>query len=166
MLVLSFQKEFVLERIFNGGYKAKMGRSEFCRMSERFYKGYRKVKDELSKVSDMAEWESPVWAWIGEPVVGSWANGVAVFADVPANEMVFSDYERYCEYIESEDENLNFMLPYEEAVKEACGGSCVQACFAGLNPERVVAVMGVDEIRESVRRGAETVDDLYRGIKL
>lgn len=168
MLVLSFQKAFVLERVFNGGYRAKMGRSEFCRMSERFYRGYRRVKEELVKVADMEVWESPIWAWVGEPVMGGLQGEVAVFVDVSVGEMVFSDYERYCDYVKGESLGLKsgFMLSYGEAMKEVRRGRHVQACFAGLDMGRVVAVTGIGEVKDCIRNGAETVSDLYRSAKM
>ena len=163
MLVLTIQKQKVVEKICKGEYSANYWMSDFAFQSVRFAMGYSMVKEKLSEKtgSDYLESDTPYWGWVLNPyfdffkVKSCFGKYSCMFVEVPKEELVFSDYDLYTDFVLGNSDDCNFFLesiPYGS-------NKCVQCSFMNLSKDRVKAVVPLDKL-ESCK--GETVEDLLK----
>lgn len=169
MLVLTIQKKSIAQKIINGNYKADFWKSSFSCISPRFTSGYNICKNELENKlgKSFSEDFSPIWAWVGYPYIKFHTylyegDLVALFLDVPASEMVFSDYDKYCDYIYGESTDKDFMLGFTDARNAGKRNRCVQACLESINPNNIL--LTVDFIRFNGEM--KSIENFYNYIRL
>ena len=166
MLVLTIQKRSIAQKMMHGDYKANFWKSEYGCLSPRFTRGYATIKNELEEKIGvtLSESETPIWAWVGVPYI-DFHKGVneddlvAMFLDIPSSEMVFSDYDKYCSYVEGETNSLDFMLNESEVLGKTKEGNCVQACINRVKPEQILLAVDYTNINSGT---VTTVENFYK----
>lgn len=169
MLVLTIQEKSIAQRIAMGGYKANFWESKYSCISPSFTQGYNICKRELEvKLGrNLSEDFSPIWAWVGAPYIEfhTYLNEgdlVALFLDIPASEMVFSDYDKYCNFIYGDTKDTDFMVGYIDAKKTEKSTKCIQACLEVIKPSQIVQT--VDFVRLDGEH--KTIENFYNYLKL
>ena len=160
MLVLTVQDKRVLQAVEDGKYKADFWKSRFSCVSPRFTRGYMHLRSELYKETGRL-CDIPVFAWGGAPFVDSIRGGEnkqVLFLEVPDDEMVFSDYDKFCDYIHGSTEKVDFMLQRKRAKERIKRGYCIQVCLPYIKKEWVLSSFDFSLIEKY----EGTVDDCYR----
>lgn len=164
MLVLTVQDNSVVQMLNEGKYKADFWKTRLGCLSPRFTKGYNLIRKELrNRVNRSCE--SPIFAWGGTPFIESvrcGKNKQVLFLEVPENELVFSDYDKFCDYVYGISDDADFMLSSRRAKNLINRGYCVQVSMAYIKPEWVVSTVDFN----IVNNFEGTVDDCYRYYKI
>ena len=147
MLVLTIQKKEVIDKIYKGSYRVNMWKSEYAFASPRFTKGYNIIKSNLVRKtgSFMLTSDSCYWGWVCNPFYSffdlkrMYNEYYAVFVDIPEEELVLSDYDKYTSFVLEESDSEDFM------VEEVLPGDtrCIQCSFKELNPEDIVFISDI-----------------------
>lgn len=165
MLVMSVQKEKRLDSIISGTYKPNLYKSRYGCMSIRFTKGYNKIKRVLSKKTGivMDSSSSTYWGWAKCPYVKFHRNVnvtpeelVVLFMEIPESQCVLSDYDKYCDYVNEESNNMDFIL-------EDLNGDdaqCVQVNFLSIKKENILLTIPYTSIAKYSEKGY-TISELY-----
>lgn len=160
MLVLTIQDKSVLQMIGDGKYKADFWKCKFSCLSPKFTKGYMVLKSELLRATGKT-CDSPIFAWGGTPFIDSIKGSgdkKALFLEVPENELIFSDYDKFCDFVYGTTETVDFILPKKKAKEKIKRGYCVQVCMPYIKPEWVLSSVDFSLIDKF----EGTVDDCYR----
>lgn len=160
MLVLTIQDKLVLQMIESGKYKADFWKSKFSCLSPKFTKGYMFLRSELLRATGKS-CDTPIFAWGGTPFIdlvkGS-EDKKALFLEVPESELIFSDYDRFCDFVYGTTETVDFILPKKKAKEKIKRGYCIQVCMPYIKPEWVLSSVDFSLIDKF----EGTVDDCYR----
>lgn len=152
MLVLTVQTRDVVERILSGEkYTPDFSKSTYAYLSPRFTKAYNKTLKELSRKTKKYYTmgvDSCIWGWVGKPFLdfyaiesGSKNSGkYAVFCEIDEKDLVFSDYDKYSDYIEGYTDSLDFM------VSEVSNDACIQCAFWSLSKRNIVSIVELNSI--------------------
>lgn len=153
MLVLTVQKYSVLRQVYSKeGYTPSFWKSTNAFLSPLYTKGYKIVLEELFWKTNAAfnfGEDSCIWGWVSNPFLGYYNNRVfdgqddalyAVIVDVSEDDMVFTDYDKYVEYIEGESGDEGFFI--DDA--HAFGSKCVQCSFLNITPSNIEGIAGLD----------------------
>lgn len=170
MLVLTVQKESVVQMIKSGMYYPNFWLSEFSCMTTRFTEAYKYLRDALSKKIGKSYLESDfcMWGWVANPFVlfhtvqVDWQNMVALFLDIPEDGVVFSDYDMFTSYVWGESNDGSFVIEdFPEAMQEV-DKRCVQCVFDTIRPSDIVYEVNLGSLLEGREVDkAYTVNDLY-----
>lgn len=156
MLVLTVQKYSILQQVYSKhGYFPNFEKSECAFLSPKYTKGYQEILKSLSDKTckDYVKGvDSCMWGWVKEPFLGFYPSNVgksqkdrlyAVFCNIPEEDMVLSDYDKFCDYIEGYSNRKDFVI---DNIKDA---ECVQCSFWRLQPENIQIVMDIDNLKSS-----------------
>lgn len=159
MLVLTIQRKEILEKILNNSYNVNIWKSPYAFQSVRFTEGYSIILDKLQEKigAPMLEGESCYWGWIKNPYIDFFAKDaddyVALFVDVPENQMVFSDYDKYTDYVLEESTDKDFILTSDKVRSS----SCIQCSFWNLRPENIKLSVPLSMLN----RDSKSVSEMY-----
>lgn len=160
MLVLTIQDERVADMMRGGRYKADFWKARFSCLSPRFTRGYEILRKKL--MSSKGIWcECPIFGWCGTPFIESIRDSrekKLVFLEIPNEYMVFSDYDKFSDYVVGDSDKVDFLLTEDEAKGRVYRGSCVQVAMGYVKPEWVVGVFDF----EYSKNFEGTVGDFYR----
>lgn len=159
MLVLTIQDEKVASMMRGGRYKADFWKARFSCVSPKFTRGYEVLRKKLMLRGIWCD--CPVFGWCGTPFIESIRDNrekKLVFLEVPDELLVFSDYDRFSDFVVGDSDRVDFLLSSEEAKRRISRGSCVQVTMGYVKPEWVI---GVFEFEYS-RNFEGTVGDFYR----
>lgn len=169
MLVLTVQEYPVLEAVYQGTYKPNFMLSSFACSSAGFSKAYLKVLSELSKKTGRSfqyGLDSCMWGWVRYPYLPLHRkNGFrrynkrkyAVFVDIPEKDMVLTDYEEFCMYINRDAEEKDILLGNREHLLSVY----TQCSFWDLDPRDIKLIVDIDELQPH-----KSVEELYELNKL
>lgn len=164
MLVLTVQDDSVVQKLNEGKYKADFWKTRLGCLSPRFTKGYNLISKEIKRRVNRY-CEVPIFAWGGTPFIESIRCGKGkkvLFLEVPEEELVFSDYDKFCDYVYGISSDADFMLSKKKAKSLVSRGYCVQVSTAYIKPEWVVSTVDFSLIGKF----EGTVDDCYRYYKI
>lgn len=143
MLVMTIQKNVVAERILdtvNGVYLGDITKSNYAYLSPRYTLGYNNFNVLLNQKRKL--WVNcPIFGWAGSPCVESIdyvSNRCAIFLDVPTEYCVFSDYDKYCDYLEGTCRFSECLIDEGTALWESAKGSCIQVCMGWIDPKWIL----------------------------
>lgn len=144
MLVLTFQDKGVLRKLQKGCYFPSLMKSEYAHASVEFTMGYNKILNELSKIDySLLEGDSCLWAWVHSPademvqlLVSE--DKVAIYMDVDEKKVVFSDYDKYTNFVLGDSDDMDFILDDVEDID--IDGMCIQCSFTPSAIKRIVTV--------------------------
>lgn len=130
MLVLTFQKKELVDKILNKSYYVDLSKSTFAYNSIRFTRGYNKIIRSLkSKEVDLLDTEGVLWGWVSNPsheMVKTYLNKgyVAMFIDIDPEKCVMSDYYKFSDYVVGDSSDNNFVLDKVKDIR-----MCIQCSF-------------------------------------
>lgn len=130
MLVLTFQKKEIAQKIRNGSYHVSMSKSTFAYSSLRFTIGYKSMISSLqSKGVELLPDEGVIWAWVSSPskemVKNYLRKGyVALYIDIDPSKCVMSDYYKFSDYVTGDSTEKDYILDRVDSTKE-----CIQCAF-------------------------------------
>lgn len=169
MLVLTVQNYSVLSQVYSReGYTPSFWKSTNAFLSPRYTNGYKKVIERLSTKKGQAfnfGDTSCIWSWVQNPFIGYYKgmryfdDGVsyAVIADVPVEDMVFTDYDRYADYAECESDDCDFFLDVEDFEDR-----CVQGSFFRLTSKMIEGVASLDCILDCSDDMSDVITTVYQ----
>lgn len=163
MLLMTVQKKEIVEKIREGNYKANFWKSDYSCISPRYTKGYMAIKSALEgKLNvSLSESCSPMWAWVGYPYLdfhrlsGGDSKMVAMFIDIPENQIVFSDYDKYCRYIYDEGNIEDFIIPSISGIDLESSETCIQASFLKIEPSQIILTVDFKNFRDVELRSVQ-----------
>lgn len=149
MRVYTVQSADTVSKLYTLSYEPFMSKSNYGFMSIRSMMGYKKMLDELSlktKRSYIYGIDNVMWGWVSNPYPLLFTNVdkkgkdrlFVVVADIPEDEMVLSDYDKYCEFLNGEKKVDFFDLESD----------CIQCCFWGIKPEQIEMVLDLGHISD------------------
>lgn len=168
MMVLTVQDYSVVKEILSGIYTPNFLKSSYACSSGRFSRAYLRVLTELSKKTGrdfQYGVDTCMWGWVNYPYLPLHKkNGFrryskrkyAIFVEIPENQMVFSDYDSYCNYVEGSC-SVNFML--DEFFQQFF--DYVQCSFWNINPLCIKSIVDLDNLEKGY-----SVEELYERNKL
>lgn len=130
MLVLTFQKRQIANKIKERNYYVDLNKSNFSNSSFRFTLGYNKILKELrSKGITMAQNEGCIWGWVSNPsreIIKNYIHMgyIAMFIDIDESKCVMSDYDVFNSYVQKESNDSQFIVSYPKDNKH-----CIQCAF-------------------------------------
>ena len=156
MNILTVQRYKDIQRIYSSeGYKPDFAKSSYAYASRRYTRAYLEVLNKLSKKTGkdyLPGLDSCIWGWSNNPFLGFYESNkgkrledrrYAMFCSIPESDMVYSDYDKYCDFIEENTNDKNFF------VDSPTGAECVQCCFWSLRPENINVIVDLDNIKSN-----------------
>jgi len=133
MLVLTFQKKDIYDKILDGKYSVDFWKSPYAFLNTRFTEGYRKINKLVSNKLGLAESvkDACFWGWVQNPFLEFIKNPedyVAIFVELPSKSMVFSLYDCFTDYCLENSENSDYIIS-KGNIKS---NDCVQCSFKDL----------------------------------
>lgn len=159
MLVLTIQRKDIVGKILNNTYHVNLWQSPYVYQSIRFTEGYNKILYELEKrnKTSLMDGESCYWGWVKNPYIDFFSydkdNYIALFVDVPESEMVFSDYDKYTDYVLENSNEKDFILSSKDSKAD-----CIQCSFLYLNPENIKLTVPLNMLNKNCK----SVIEMYR----
>lgn len=154
MLVLTVQRNERIKQMFTEGYTPDFSKSRYAFLSPNHTRGYAEVLKELSKKTDKDfryGVDSCFWGWVKNPYYDFYPSNegkseedtlFAIVLDVPDEELVLSDYDKFCNFIERGGDR-NFIIDRVE------GADCIQCSFWNIDTSRVQAIINLDMLRKT-----------------
>lgn len=144
MIILSIQRKEIADIMRSGNYRASLWESSYAFLSPRFTEGYNIINNAVRKRSGKiySEDESCIWGWVLNPFIDFFTfNGylnpneyVALFIEVPDNEVVISDYDLFNSFVQGDISGEDFIISDLSGVPK---DSCLQCSFAGVSPNSI-----------------------------
>lgn len=160
MLVLTIQRRDIVGKILNGTYHVNLWQSPYVYQSIRFTEGYNKILNELERKTktSLIDGESCYWGWVKNPYIDFFNYNkdeyVALFVDIPKSEMVFSDYDKYTDYVLENSNETDFIV---ESITDSVPSDCVQCSFLSLDPSNIKLTVPLSMLN----KGCKSVSDMY-----
>lgn len=169
MMVLSVQEYPVVKGILDRSYSPNFIESSYACSSIRFTKAYFKILLELSKKTGREfryGFDSCMWGWVNVPFLplhrkngfkGYSKRKYAIFVEVPEQELVFSEYNLFCDYVNEQKDYDGFILDnfFYQFFDH------VQCSFWNIDPARIHLIVDIDCLEKGY-----SVEELYEGNKL
>ena len=148
MLILTFQRKELLGKIYSGSYSANIWKSAYAHSSIRFTKGYNKILKSISNKTELGllPEDSCMWGWVSNPYTKLFFpkdSFVAIFMEIPESKLVYSDYDKFTDYIHGDSSNDDFILDDLTSVSEE---GCIQCSFMSIKPENICLVTEIDTL--------------------
>ncbi len=157
MLVLTIQRYKHIQQIYHGSYVPDFTKSSFANLSPRYTRCYKTVLKRLAEKTDryyIEGLDSCIWGWVRNPYVDFHKKSIslpnkylrkqdrlyAMFCDVPEDEMVLTDYDKYCNYVEGNSDSMDFF------VKDFRQSECIQCSFWGIEPDNIKLIIDIDNL--------------------
>ena len=152
MLVLTIQRKDIVNKILNNTYHVNLWQSPYVYQSIKFTEGYNKILHELERKTKtpLMDGESCYWGWVKNPYIDFFNydknNYVALFVDIPKSQMIFSDYDKYTDYVLENSTEDDFILNSSKDMP-----SCVQCSFLRLNPMNIKLTVPLDMLNKDCK---------------
>lgn len=155
MFLMTVQNEKVVKEIMKSKYKPCFWESKFAFQSERFLSAYNLIIEELhkklKKQKGKTKYDSCMWGWVNKPFIdfhlkhlGKKSNKklYAIFCNIPEKKMVFSDFDKYSDYLDGKTVD-SFMVENFESGDTRC----LQCSFEYLLPENISTIIDVEDLK-------------------
>lgn len=153
MLVLTVQRYERIKQMYSKeGYTPDFTKSRYAFLSPNHTRGYGKILKELSRKTGKAfryGVDSCMWGWVKSPYLKFFPTNegkseddtlYALVVEVPDEELVLSDYDKFCDYIDGG-------VHTEFIINDIRDADCVQCSFWNIDTSKVQAIINLDMLR-------------------
>lgn len=165
MLVLTAQKYSVIEDIFNDSYVPDVWMSNSMFLSPRHTQGYKKHIEQLEAKTGMP-CGGMYWCWVDNPYFSFYEKNylkplkermLACFVRVDEKDLVISDYDDYCNFLDGRKVNDFFV-----DVSDIGTGRCLQGVFNRLDKHSIASIVDLDFLASLEGYSIETIFELSK----
>lgn len=160
MLVLTVQRYKRIQQIYRNSYVPDFMQSRFATLSPRYTRCYKTILKRLAEKTDreyIDGLDTCMWGWVRNAYLDFYNNPMylsnkylkksekfyAVFCDIPEDEMVLTDYDKYCEYVEGKRNSTDFF------VEDFTKSECIQCSFWNLSSDRIKLIIDMDNLKSN-----------------
>lgn len=160
MMVLTVQRYKRIQQMYRNSYNPDFSKSRFATLSPRYTRCYKTILKRLAEKTDryyIDGLDTCMWGWVRNAYLDFYTKSIfpsnkylskqdryyAVFCDIPEEEMVLTDYDKYCNYVEGISNNLDFF------VEDFTKSECIQCSFWNLSPDRIRLIIDVDNLKSN-----------------
>lgn len=160
MMVLTIQRYKHIQKMYRNSYIPDFSKSRFAYLSPRYTKCYKTILKQLAEKTDryyIDGLDTCMWGWVRNAYLDFYNKSLfpsnkylkkqdryyAVFCDIPEDEMVLTDYDKYCDYLEGNTNSLDFF------VKDFSKSECIQCSFWDLSPDKIKLIIDVDNLKSN-----------------
>ena len=167
MLVLSAQKYSTIKSIFNDSYIPNLWMSDNMFLSPKYTQGYSQHIKMLEKKCGVQRTvaNGMYWCWVDNPYFSfyekNWSKSLndrlfACFIEIDEKDLVISDYDEYCDFINGE-----FSGNFFKSVDNIGMGECLQGVFCNLDKHAIKSIVDMDYLYALEGFSIKTIFELY-----